>query len=45
MGISKDELLNGYYLDEFLAVLDAHNEMNRFDAGEDKVEEVSAEDW
>lgn len=44
IGISKSELLNDYYYDEFLVVLDEYNELHKIDTS-GKIEEVRAEDW
>jgi hypothetical protein len=48
MGISKSELFNQYYLDEFFAVLEEYNEMHTYkpEGKRDELpEEVDAEDW
>lgn len=44
IGISKKQLLQDYYYDEFLVVLDEYNELHKIDSSE-KIEQVSAEDW
>lgn len=41
IGIGRNELLNSYYIDEFLTVLDAYNELHSYDSEE--VHEVSTE--
>ena len=45
VGISKKSLLEDYYFDEFLLVLDAYNDMHNPEKDEDKIEEVDADDW
>jgi hypothetical protein len=37
--------LSDYYIDEFLTVLDAYNDMHRIDKKDDKVVYVGAEEW
>ena len=44
IGIGKKELLEDYYLDEFLAVMDAYAEMHKIEH-EDNGIEVTAENW
>ena len=44
IGISKRALLEDYYFDEFLAVLDAYNEMHNPDRKPEAVE-VAADAW
>lgn len=44
IGISRRELLEEYYFDEFILTLDAYNELHAIQT-EDAVEEVSAEEW
>jgi len=44
MGISKYELFNDYYMDEFSEVLYEYNELHAYDRDED-VEEVSGQDF
>ena len=39
MGLSKDEILNGYYFDELLALFDEYAEINSTDKKSD------ADDW
>jgi len=43
IGISKDILMREYYLDEFMLVIDAYNEMHSIE--EDKDEEVFADEF
>lgn len=46
MGISRRELLEEYYFDEFILTLDAYNELHRIpDPEEDQIIEVTAEEW
>ena len=45
IGISKSELLQDYYYDEFLVVLDEYNELHKFDQKKEDIEEVDAGDW
>jgi hypothetical protein len=45
IGISKCALLEDYYFDEFLSVLDAHNEMHSVKKDSEAVEEVDADNW
>ena len=48
LGISKQSLLTGYYMDEFLLVLDSYNDMHKIDKDKpkkDTVRFVSAESW
>lgn len=44
IGIGKKNLLNDYYFDEFLAVIDAYNDMHTINRENEK-EEVYADDW
>ena len=44
IGVSKKSLLEDYYFDEFLAVLDAYNDLHRIDK-DPPAEEVGAEAW
>jgi hypothetical protein len=44
IGIPKRALLDDYFFDEFLTVLDAYNEMHSV-SKDDEVEEVDAENW
>ena len=44
IGIGKKELLEDYYLDEFLAVMDAYAQMHKIER-EDNGIEVTAENW
>lgn len=44
IGISKKDILEGYYLDEFLTVLDMYNEIQSLDKKKETVE-VSADAW
>ena len=43
IGLSKSELLNEYYYDEFIAMMDEYNDMNKLD--KDKDEEIFADDF
>lgn len=44
MNISKQELLENYYMDEFLTVLDKYNEMHKYEPNEEKAVPTHAED-
>lgn len=45
VGIGKKELLEDYYLDEFLAVMDAYSDMHKVERAEDNVIEMTADSW
>ena len=44
MNIGKEDLLNNYYYDEFLIMIDEYNEMNKIE-DVDKDKEVGAGSW
>ena len=45
IGISKSSLLQEYYFDEFLAVLDEYNDMHSLDKEDKIITEVGVENW
>lgn len=45
IGISKTEMLENYYYDEFIAMLDAYNDMHRIDSESESGKEYYADDF
>jgi hypothetical protein len=46
MGIGKRELMEDYYYDEFMIMLDEYNDLHKApDQGEDEIQEVYADNW